>query len=305
MKIDRLIGIITILLQQDKATAPELAERFEVSRRTINRDIEDICRAGIPLVTTQGRGGGISIANSYKIDKALFTQEELQAIFTGLKGIDSVSSTSYLRSVTEKLSGKTNRFICDDTIVIDLASHAKPSLTRKIDAITSAIKENRLISFRYFYEKGECERRIEPYRLVFRWSSWYVWGYCLSRKAFRLFKLNRLWDFEITSEIFSPRDLPLQELASDSYFTAGEIHLKALFEASEKYRIIEEYGIEAYGTEQDGRLLFEWDFTSYKNMREWILSFGDKVDVLEPACLRADVHRQAENILKSARIHDR
>ena len=206
--------------------------------------------------------------------------------------------------MTEKLSGKTNRFISDDTIVIDLASHAKPSLTQKIDAITSAIKENRLISFRYFYEKGECKRIIEPYRLVFKWSSWYVWGYCLSRKAFRLFKLNRLWELEITSEIFPPRDLPLQELTVDSYFAAGEIHLKALFEASEKYRIIEEYGIEAYGTEKDGRLLFEWDFTSYKNVWEWILSFGDQVEVLEPACLRADVHRQAENILKNARIHN-
>lgn len=305
MKIDRLIGIITILLQQDKVTAPELAERFEVSRRTINRDLEDLCKAGIPLVTTQGRGGGISIADSYKIDKALFTKEELQVIFIGLKGIDSVSSTSYLRSVTEKLSGKTNRFIFDDRIVIDLASCAKPSLTQKIDAITSAIEDRRLISFRYFYKKDECARRIEPYRLVFRWSSWYVWGYCLSRKAFRLFKLNRLWELAITSETFLPRELPLQELASDSYFTTGEIHLKALFEASEKYRIIEEYGAEAYGTEQDGRLLFEWDFASYKNMREWILSFGDKVSVLEPACLRDDVHRQAENILKNARIHDR
>lgn len=304
MKIDRLIGIITILLQQDKATAPELAERFEVSRRTINRDIEDICRAGIPLVTTQGRGGGISIAGSYKIDRALFTEEELRAIFIGLKGIDSVSSISYLRSVTEKLSSKTNHLICDDRIVIDLASYAKPSLTQKIETITSAMKDSHLISFRYFYEKGECARIIEPYRLVFKWSSWYVWGYCLSRKAFRLFKLNRLWELEITSGIFSPRDLPLQELASDAYFTTGEIHLKALFAASEKYRIMEEYGPEAYAAEKDGRLLFEWDFASYKNMREWILSFGDKVNVLEPACLRADVQRQAENILKNARIHD-
>ena len=75
MKIDRLIGIITILLGQDKVTAPELAKRFEVSRRTINRDIEDICKAGIPLITTQGYGGGISIADGYKIEKTLFTEE--------------------------------------------------------------------------------------------------------------------------------------------------------------------------------------------------------------------------------------
>ncbi len=84
MKIDRLIGIITILLQKEKTTAPELAERFEVSRRTINRDIEDICKAGIPVISTQGYGGGFSIAEGYKLDKSLFTNDELQAVLRDL-----------------------------------------------------------------------------------------------------------------------------------------------------------------------------------------------------------------------------
>ena len=124
MKIDRLIGIITILLGQDKVTAPELAKRFEVSRRTINRDIEDICKAGIPLITTQGYGGGISIADGYKIEKTLFTEEELQTIFTALKGVDSVSKTPYLEKLLEKkLSSKNKQIIANDNIVIDLRSH--------------------------------------------------------------------------------------------------------------------------------------------------------------------------------------
>lgn len=92
MKIDRLIGIITILLQNDKTTAPELAKRFEVSRRTINRDIEDICKAGIPVVATQGYGGGLSIADGYKLDKSLLTKDELQAVLAGLKGMESTIS---------------------------------------------------------------------------------------------------------------------------------------------------------------------------------------------------------------------
>ena len=92
MKIDRLIGIITILLQNNKTTAPQLAKRFEVSRRTINRDIEDICKAGIPIITTQGYGGGLSIADNYKFDKSLFTKEELQALLAGLRGMDSEKS---------------------------------------------------------------------------------------------------------------------------------------------------------------------------------------------------------------------
>ena len=139
MKIDRLVGIITILLGQDKVTAPELAKRFEVSKRTINRDIEDICKAGIPLITTQGYGGGISIADGYKIDKTLFTEEELQTIFTGLKGVDSISKTSSLAKMLEKLSSKNKQIIAEDSIVIDLASFSQ----------TSLIEKNRNIKKRY------------------------------------------------------------------------------------------------------------------------------------------------------------
>lgn len=93
MKLDRLIGILAILLQRDKTTAPILAEKFEVSRRTINRDIDALCRAGIPIVTTRGADGGISIMDGYKIDSTLLTSSDMQAILAGLRSLDSVSGT--------------------------------------------------------------------------------------------------------------------------------------------------------------------------------------------------------------------
>lgn len=298
MKIDRLLGIITILLQQEKVTAPELAERFEVSRRTINRDIEDICKAGIPLVTTQGYNGGISIADGFKIDKTLFTREELQTIFAGLRGMDSVSQTSCLTRLHEKMSGKSDRIAADDVIIIDLASHYQVPLTRKIEVIKQAILNRQRISFHYYYQKGEGRRRIEPYRLVFRWSSWYVFGYCLERNAFRLFKLNRLWDLQNTGEIFEERAIPEDELDFGNFLTAGEIHLTAVFDESVKYRLIEEYGVDCYSVTEEKGLLFDWDFVNYETMREWILSFGDKVRVVKPPELKEDCRRQAEKILE-------
>ena len=176
MKIDRLIGIIMILLQRDKATVAELAERFEVSARTINRDVEDICKAGLPLVTVQGYRGGISFAEGYKIDKTFFTREELQSILTGLKGIDSISEEAYFFRLIDKLSDRGNRVEADDVITIDLASHYQGPLTQKIARIKEAILSKCLITFKYYSEKGESERRIEPYRLIFRWSSWYMFG---------------------------------------------------------------------------------------------------------------------------------
>lgn len=298
MKIDRLIGIIMILLQKDKVTAPELAKRFEVSRRTINRDIEDISKAGIPIVTTQGSGGGISILDSYKMDKALLNDDELQAIFSGLKGIDSISETSYLTKMIEKLSEKNNCIQVDDSIIIDLASHYQKPLTQKIDIIKNAIHTGQCISFRYYYKKGECVRCIEPYHLIFKWSSWYVFGYCLDRKAYRLFKLNRLWNIRLLDKAFTPREIPKNELQLDDYFSSDTIHLKAVFSKSEKYRLIEEYGVNCYSITDSDELLLERDFASYDNMRSWIFSFGDKVKILEPQQLCDDRKKQAAEILK-------
>lgn len=297
MKIDRLIGIITILLQKDKVTAPELAERFEVSRRTINRDIEDISKAGIPIVTTQGSGGGISILDSYKMDKTLLNDDELQAIFSGLKGIDSISKTSYFTKMIEKLSGKNNRIQVDDSVIIDLSSHYQKPLTQKIDVIKNAIHIRKCLSFRYYYEKGESERCIEPYRLIFKWSSWYVFGYCLDRQAYRLFKLNRLWNISVLDKEFIPREIPENELQFDDYFSSKTIHLKAVFSKSEKYRLIEEYGVNCYSYTDNGELLLERNFASYDNMRSWIFSFGDKVTILEPQQLCEDRKKQAAAIL--------
>lgn len=292
MKIDRLMGIVMILLQQDKVTAPELAERFEVSRRTINRDIEDICRAGIPLVTTQGYRGGISIAEGFKLDKSLLTRDELQAILSGVKGLDSVWDTPHFGALTEKLFGEA-----PDDILIDLASHYQAPLTQKITAIRAAIRDRRHISFRYYYEKGECRRTIEPYKLVYQWSSWYVWGRCINREAFRLFKLNRLWELEPGLDTFPAREVPLEQLDFGRYFSSESFRLKVLFEDSEKYRLIEEYGPSCY-CEQRGKLLLERKFASYSNMREWVLSFGDRAEVLEPEELRTELLRQAKGMQK-------
>lgn len=298
MKIDRLIGIITILLQNDKVTAPELAERFEVSRRTINRDIEDICKAGIPVVSTQGYGGGISIESGYKLDKAVFTKEQLQAILYGLQGIDSVSSSPYALTVAERLSSKNNQIIADNTIIIDLASYYKNSLTRKIELIKDAIADKHIIAFDYYSSKGENQYSAEPYRIVFKWSSWYVFGYCLQTQEFRLFKLNRLWNLIKTDNNFDVKDIPPQALNFGDFLAENNFTLKAIFNGSEKFRIIEGYGIDSFKELDNGQIFFERGFANYDNMLQWVLSFGDKVTVLSPEELVNDLRLQSENILK-------
>lgn len=209
MKIDRLIGILSILLQQEKVTAPYLAERFEVSKRTINRDIEALCKAGIPLVTTQGQGGGIAIMDGYRIDRTVLSSLEMQSILAGLKSLDSVSGTTRYRQLMEKLSAGTSETLAaGGHIVINLASWYKPSLAPKMEQIQTAIECRRYLCFHYCSPRGEGEKRIEPYLLVFQWSSWYVWGYCTGQQEFRLFKLNRMSDLCILAETYTGRQVP-------------------------------------------------------------------------------------------------
>lgn len=183
MKIDRLIGILSLLLQKEKVTAPELAERFEVSRRTINRDIEALCRAGIPIVTSQGQNGGISVMEGYKIDRTLLTSAEMQEILAGLRGLDSVSGNGRAAQLMEKLSAGASTLIPGaQNILIDLSSWYKEALAPRIELVREGMDQHRLLSFCYYAPGGESRRTIEPYYLIFRWSSWYVWGYCRTRE---------------------------------------------------------------------------------------------------------------------------
>lgn len=299
MKIDRLIGIITILLQKEKVTTSQLAERFEVSQRTIQRDIETICKAGIPIVSMQGYGGGLSIAEGYKIDKTLLTQKELSAIFMGLKSIDSISKYTYSQSLMEKLTNEKSAILSDhNRVIIHLSSFYQVSLTEKIDVIKQAISNRELISFQYYSEKGESERIIEPYFIMFRWFAWYVYGYCLTQQDFRLFKLNRLSELQNLKTSFEERFISEKELDFDYYIWRDDIKLVALFDMSVKYRLIDEYGSECVTFDkQSGKLLFENVFTNRNHLLQWILSYGDAVKVIEPLDLVDSVCQNAENIL--------
>jgi predicted DNA-binding transcriptional regulator YafY len=215
LKIDRLLGIITILLQKDKVTAPHLAEKFEVSRRTILRDIDDICRAGIPVVTMQGGDGGISIAKGYKLDKSVLTTNELQSIIAGLRSIEGIEKPANIERLLRKLAPSDDMMISlRDSVVIDLASYYKNDLSEKIGVIKEAVASRRLIEFDYYYIKGTVRRVIEPYFIAFKWSNWYVFGFCAERQDFRIFKLNRLWELSVSNETFVPREIPRTDSSS-------------------------------------------------------------------------------------------
>jgi len=299
LKIDRLLGIITVLLQREKVTAPELASKFEVSRRTIHRDVEDICKAGIPIITYQGGDGGISIAEGYKIDKTAISVDEHQNIITGLKSLESVSTSSEIEQLIFKLSPNNQAIVSlKEKVIIDLASHYKNSISDKIKLLKTAIIQNQLVSFDYYSDKGISKRLIEPYFITFKWSSWYVYGFCTSKKEFRLYKFNRLWNQSLTDEHFEPQNISNEDYDFDNYFT-DEIRIIIIFDKSVEYLLVEEYGPNSYEVTDEGKLRFSVGFTNREHMIRWVLSFGNKATVIEPIEIKEQVKEIAKNILSN------
>ena len=297
MKMDRMIGILSILLQKEKTTVAELAEIFEVSRRTISRDIDSICQAGIPICTLQGAGGGIRIMDGYRMERTLFTSKDMSTILAGLRSLDSVSGSSYYRQLMEKLQPGASFVRGKEPVLIDLSSWDRYSVSSKIQIFQEAIENKQMVSFLYCAPKGEGKRIIEPYYLVFRWSAWYVWGWCTKRRDFRLFKLNRMDVLIKTDQTFEGREAPPPDLSAERN-TALEIEIKALFSRKQKWRLAEEFGMDCFQEMEDGRLLFEGVYTDMEHLVRWLLTFGDEAEVLEPEEVRERIIRTAENVLK-------
>ena len=297
MKTDRLIGILSVLLQSKQTTAPELAELFEVSRRTINRDIEDLCKAGIPIVTTQGTGGGISIMDGYRMDRTILSSKDMRMILAGLRSLDSISGSNYYSLLMEKLQLGSSQFVSGkDSILIDLSSWNKTSLAPKIEIIQNAIENRHLLGFDYYSPKGESKRTVEPYYLIFRWSSWYLWAWCLDRRDYRLFKLNRMLKVNETDQNFECKEAPMPDLLDEKIFPKG-IKVRALFDEDMNWRLIEDFGPESFTKTEDGRLLFTADYLDLDSITTWFMTFGDKVEVIEPREVRDRIRQISEKTL--------
>jgi len=297
VKIDRLIGIISILLQKEKVTAPYLAEKFEVSRRTINRDVENLCKAGIPIVTEQGKNGGISIAEGYKVDKTLFTSGEIQAILSGLKSLDSVSGSNRYQLLMDKLSLGSNDYVgASGPVVINLSSWYQSSLPPKFELIKDAIERKKKIEFHYYGPGGDNTRILEPHLLIFEWSSWYVWGYCLLRDDFRMFKLNRMDQIRCTNEDCEKREIPLYHMDPRKVQWTNGVEITAEFDKSMKWRLIEEFGINSFSDNADGRLLMNIGWSDQESLFSWLLGFRDCVRIIEPVEYQKDFLNLLERI---------
>jgi predicted DNA-binding transcriptional regulator YafY len=171
LKTDRLLGIVTYLLNHGRTNAKDLDKQFEVSVRTIHRDLEAIDMAGIPIVTFQGGDGGVGLAEGFQLKQNMLTIEELDHILIGLKSVESVSLNQQQVSVLlEKLASQNESLLTlNNRFLIDLTTFHRTSLPQKISVIRDVLKNRKILTFYYYSEKGHSQSELEPYFVLFRW----------------------------------------------------------------------------------------------------------------------------------------
>lgn len=288
MRESRLFRIVYYLLQNGKATAPELAQKFEVSIRTIYRDIDSISSAGIPVYATQGKGGGISILNDYTLDKSLFSEQEQAQMLTALQGMVATTEKNSNELLT-KLSGL---FQINSTnwIEVDFSdwAHRTPQQDT-FNIIKEAIFQKRVISFCYFSGKGNKEKRnVRPIRLVFKSKSWYLYSFCLLRNDYRFFKLTRIKELEMLSETFTQDFTPTKIEKQIQIENTAAVKLK--FDRQAAFRVYDEF-TDSITEDSQGNLYVQIDLPDNEVLYSYVMSFSDSVEVLEPQSIREQMKK--------------
>ncbi|MEG0614309.1 MAG: YafY family protein [Oscillospiraceae bacterium] len=296
MQINRLFEMIYILLDKKNVTASKLAEHFEVSTRTIYRDVEVLSTAGIPIYMTKGKGGGISLLPDFVLNKTVLTEDEKQNILSSLKAVNEVS-LSETDTALEKLStlfGNNNA----NWIEVDFSSWSNSNEEKSVfNALKSAILLKNVAEFSYSNSKGEQTfRRVEPLKLCFKGQNWYLFGYCKTKEDFRFFKLRRVKNLLISEETFL-RNSPKKVFEKAKPFDGKVVKLKLKFCKEMAYRVYDEF--ENFEKTADGGFIGELEMPKGEWLWGYISSFGDKCEILSPPEIRLEMKEKIEKLLKN------
>ncbi|MFR2740982.1 MAG: helix-turn-helix transcriptional regulator [[Clostridium] innocuum] len=296
MKENRYFQMIYLLLDKGQMTAPELADYFEVSIRTIYRDIDILSAAGIPIYATQGKGGGIAIQDSYVLKKSLLSEQEQKQILMALQGI-RVLEDEQINMLLSKLSGVFQRQQ-GNWLEIDFSTWTKSGAGKhNFQLLQSAIWKSRIVSFSYYSGKGEQTKRIiEPHKLVFKTSDWYLYGYCTLRKDFRFFKLTRIRDLKLQDAEYM-RETPEHIFERSDEFEMKTVQVTLLFDARMSHEVYEKFD-EEVSEQEDGSLLVTTILPDNELLYSYILSCRDGVEVLSPPYVRDNVRKRVGKILE-------
>jgi predicted DNA-binding transcriptional regulator YafY len=303
MKAQRLLSITMLLLNRDCISAPELASRFEVSARTIYRDIESLCQAGIPVVAYPGSGGGYGIMGEFKIDRSLMRPEELGQLTATLSSLSAAVGDEKLRQTADRLKaivpkGKVaGQPVPENYLFIDLAPAER--VRERIGLIRRGIEERRLVSFSYVDAGGKSsDRSAESLAIVFIWQAWYLYAWCHSRSDYRLFKIARMNDLKLLPERFPPREIDLDARPWNKAWPESSPFLPTCIRFSDAGRCLEHFDEKDISVEPSGSALVQAKLPAEEWVVNYLFGLGQDFEVLEPESLRDLVAERARSALE-------
>jgi len=304
MKTDRLLGITMYLLNRETVPSRELAEKFEVSIRTIARDMEALSLAGIPIASVAGAGGGYRIMDSFRLGRPVSTAEDYRYVIAALKTLCSAYENKSLDTTLEKLLAVQRGEHSDQRVFVDFSvvkeGERTPAYTMLLE---QAITEERVVAFAYSDAQGTVtQREAEPLALNYRWYAWYLLAYCLTKQDYRIFKLNRMDELAVTGRGFTHRHGDIPALLERQWARDDRewLQVRLLCKAEARAAVLEYFRARIVAEHPDGS--FECKFYAIENERWWfslLMGLGGQVRVLEPPELAARVQETAKNILRN------
>ena len=291
MKESRLFRIIYHLMENGKSTAPELAEKLEVSIRTSYRDIDIISSAGVPIYVTTGRNGGIQIADSFVLDRLLLSDKEKEDIITALRSVSIVDDHN--RDTLSKLSAIFNTK-SENWLEVDFSRWGNKSQDNTMfQKIKEAIISHKMLCIVYANTRGEViERVICPLKMVYKAKSWYIKAFCMNKSDFRIFKLTRIIQARNMEKNFSPMEFPQEK--KETKVNYENVILR--FPQEMAYRIYDEFEVDEINQDDNGDFIICAPMPIDEWLIGYLLSFGSKVYIIEPKYLKKIVYNEAKKI---------
>ncbi|MGG5317923.1 helix-turn-helix transcriptional regulator [Enterococcus sp. AZ072] len=306
MKVDRLVSMIMILLEKERVGAQELAEMFEVSPRTIYRDIDSINTAGIPIRSTSGVGGGFEIMQNYKLDKKVFSTTDLSTILMGLSSVSNMVRGEELVNALAKVKSFVPAEQAKDIEVkanqlhIDLSPWmGNRNIQAYLELIQKALLKSQLLSFEYADSHGnKTSRIVEPYQLVLKGGHWYWQGYCHERKDYRLFKLTRMTNLQLLEKTFVPREYQKPQLEFNDVLATIQVEITLRVHRSVMDQVLEYCAYENFSPDGEEYYIARFPFIENDYSYNILLSFGNRCECLEPKHIREGMRRRVQEMVE-------
>lgn len=302
MQINRLFEIVYLLLEKKQITAKELAEHFEVSTRTVYRDVETLSASGIPIYMSKGKGGGISLLPEFVLNKTVITENERADILSSLNAMQAVS-LSEAGTALDKLGAMFGRPNVD-WIEVDFGFWSDGEKeAESFELLKSAVFDKKVVEFQYAATGSEQKKReVEPLKLVFKGSNWYLYAYCRMREECRFFKLKRMQDVSVMEETFIRQTQQKVLKQENTYHSQPKVKVTLKLEKQAVYRAMDDFP--EYEMLADGSVLVHGEFMQGDWLTDMLLCYGEYCEVVEPEWLREDLRLKAKKIWQRYKIDE-